>query len=232
MYNRVGLVVPADAQVQRTEDLRGRSVAVPFGSAAQRNAVEAVAAAGLDPRKDVTFTNLGIEEILGVVRAGASGGRWGTLDAVAAWDPGFAEIERSGARTLATGSVLAVVAMDDAYRTAHAGAEDRLMEAMATAWAVYRADPARADAWFIDATKLPFSREVLTVAASVEPNVTGPDPVRVHLDEGDRARLVRTEAAMRDIGLLKQPLDVTTVLRPSASVPHAPGDTASVTVRP
>lgn len=229
MYNRVGMVAAADGPVSAPADLRGRTVAVPFGSAAQREAVAAVRAAGLDPARDVTFTNLGIEEILGVVRAGSP---WSGFDAAAAWDPTFAELERGGARTVASGTVLAVVAMDDAYLRAHPDADARYMEAVATAWGVYRADPARADAWYLEGSKLPFARDVLTAAAAVEPNAAGAEPVRVHLEPSDVDGLRATESAMRALGLLKQPLDVATVLRPSATTPRAPRDASTVHVRP
>ncbi len=235
MYNRVGTFVPADSPVQGVKDLAGKSLAVPFGAAAQREAMEAIGAAGLDPRKDVKLVNLGVEELLGVVRAGATDGRWGAIDAGAAWDPTFAQIEQSGnARTIASSVVTSVVVMDDAYVKAHPRADARFMTALAMAYDVYRADPARADRWFRDEAKLPFELDVLTVAASVEPNLKAASPaeLRVHLTDEDVAGLAEAATYMHTSGLLKAPLAVDTVIRPIARAPVAPVDTAAVAVRP
>ena len=235
MYNRVGAFVPADSAVQTAGDLRGKTLAVPFGAAAQREALEGAQAAGLDPAKDLTLVNLGIEEILGVVRAGAKDGRWGTIDAAAAWDPTFAEIERAGgARTIVSSVVTSVVVMDDAFSAHHPGADARFLTALAMAWDVYRADPARADRWFKEDAKLPFEAEVLTVAASVEPNLKGTTAdIRIHLDDADVAGIVEAGAFMEKAGLLKVPLAVDGVIRPVARAPlAAPVDTTAVVVRP
>jgi hypothetical protein len=106
------------------------------------------------------------------------------------------------------------------------------MEALATAWGVYRAGPARADAWFVEATKLPFAGAVLTTAASVEPNVVGPDPIRVNLDPTDQQSLGRVAVSMRALGLLKQDLDTGAVVRPAAVEARTPRDAAAVAIRP
>lgn len=235
MYNRVGTFVPTTSEVQGPKDLKGKKLAVPFGAAAQREAMEAIAGAGLDPAADVKVVNLGVEEILGVVRAGPRDGRWGELDAAAAWDPTFAEIERSKrARTIASSVVTSVVVMDDAYVAKNAGADTRFMTAMAMAYDVYRADPARANRWYQLAAKLPFSAEVLDTAASVEPNLTvkAAGDIRVHLNATDIAGIKEAEAFMEKSGLLKAPLNVDTVLRASASTPVPAVDTAAITIKP
>jgi ABC-type nitrate/sulfonate/bicarbonate transport system substrate-binding protein len=227
MYNRVGMFVPPDSAVTAPAGLSGKRLAVPFGAAAQREALGAIAAAGLDPKKDVTVVNLGLEEIVGVVRAGATNGRWGDLDAAAAWDPTFAELETSGrARTIASSVVTSVVVMDDVYVTAHAGAESRFMTAMAMAYDVYRADPLRADGWFQEEAKRTFEPGVLATAAAVEPNLSATDAagIRVHLTPEDVAGITTAARFMEGAGLLKAPLAVEGVVRPSATTPPPPGD--------
>ncbi len=237
MYNRVGTFVPPDSPVRTPADLRGKRLAVPFGAAAQREAMGALKAAGLDPAVDVKVVNLGLEEIVGVVRAGAPGGRWGDLDAAAAWDPTFAELEAGAhARTIAASVVTSVVLMNDTFAAAHPGAESRFMTALAMAYDVYRADPARADGWFEAEAKRTFAPGVLATAASVEPNLSAASAadIRVHLTEADVAGLVEAGRFMEGAGLLKTPLAVPGVIRPSATVPPPPpsGDPGAVAIRP
>ncbi|MES2641925.1 MAG: ABC transporter substrate-binding protein [Myxococcota bacterium] len=239
MYNRVGTLVPPDSAVQTTKDLAGKRLAVPFGAAAQREAMRAIEGAGLNPNTDVKVVNLGLEEILGVVRAGATGGRWGELDAVAVWDPTFAELEIGAEleadtrlRTIASSVVTSVIVMNDPFVTAHPGADQRFLTAMAMAYDVYRADPARADEWFETKTKRTYSAGVLTTAASVEPNLQAQAAIRMHLNEADVASLTGAGAFMEKAGLLKAPLAVTGVIRPSATQAPPLGDSAAVAIRP
>jgi sulfonate transport system substrate-binding protein len=235
MYNRVGTFVPVASPIRTPKDLAGKKLAVPFGAAAQREAMEAAQAAGLDPKKDLTLVNLGVEEILGVVRAGPREGRWGELDAAAAWDPTLAEVEyNKRGRTIQSSTVTSVVVMDDTFSQANPGADSRFMTALAMAYDLYRVDPARADRWYQQAVKLRFNLSVLSVAAEVEPNLKAQSAadLRVHLTPEDVTGLREASAFMTDAGLLKAPLDVATVLRPSATTPVAPVDTSGITVRP
>lgn len=234
VYNRVGTVVPLASSVETPRDLVRKTLAVPFGAAAQREAMEAIEAEGLDPTKDVKLVDRSAEEILGFVRAGAREGRWGDIDAAAVFDPTFAEIERSKrARTIASSVVTGVVMMDDDYLAAHPGADARVRTALAEAYDVYRADPARADRWFQQLAKLRFDVAALTAAAVVEPNLTAASPadIRVHLADTDVAELRAAAAFMAKNDLLPEAIAPEKVLRPLATTPVAPVDTSKVTIR-
>jgi sulfonate transport system substrate-binding protein len=233
MYNRVGTFVPADSPVKTAKDLAGKRLAVPFGAAAQREAVGAIKSAGLDPAKDVKVVNLGVEEILGLVRAGARDGKWGDTDAAAAWDPTLAEVEHSGrTRTIASSTVTSVVVMNDAYVAAHPGADAKFMTAMTMAYDFYRQNTAQADHWFQQEAKLRFDLSVLGAAAAVEPNLSAKSAagIRVHLTDKDVAGLTAAGAFMTEAGLLKEPLAVATVIRPVARTAPPAGDATGVTI--
>jgi ABC-type nitrate/sulfonate/bicarbonate transport system substrate-binding protein len=222
MYNRVGMFVAPGSAVRKAADLRNKTLAVPFGAAAQREAIFALRSAGIEPGKDVKLVNLGIEEIVALARAGSKNGRWGEIDAAAAWDPAFANLEHSRqARTIASTQVISLVMADQRFVAANPGVAERFMLAMAAAYDYYRKNRAEADRWFQEESKLPFEREVLTIAASVEPNLSAKSDsgVRVWLNAADVAALRKTSAFMTSAGLLKAPLDVTAVLRPSATTP-------------
>jgi ABC-type nitrate/sulfonate/bicarbonate transport system substrate-binding protein len=233
MYNRVGTFVPPDSPVTAPADLKGKKLVVPFGAAAQREALAAISAAGLDPKADVRVANLGIEEILALARSGSHAGQWGDVDAAAAWDPTFAELETSGrVHTIATSVVTSVVVMNDAYVATHTGADARFLSAMEMAYDYYRQHPAQADRWFQLEARLRFTEPVLTAAAKVEPNLSAKDAsgIRVHLTDEDVAGIATASAFMSSAGLLKEPLAVDAVVRPVARVAPAVADASGVTV--
>ncbi|MCP4806595.1 MAG: ABC transporter substrate-binding protein [Proteobacteria bacterium] len=206
MYNRVGTFVPVESTVQVPADLAGKRVAIPFGAAAHRETLAALDGV------EVEVVNLGLEEIVALVGAGATDGSWGSIDAGSAWDPAFANLEESGqVRTIASGTVTSVVVMDDDYVAAHPGADERFMQALDGAYGLYKADPAAANTAFKDASRLPFDVAVLDRAASVEPNLTG--PTRLTLSDEDKANLQSAADFMLSAELLREPVSVETLLR-------------------
>jgi len=211
MYNRVGTFVPPDSPVKTPADLKGKTVAIPFGAAAHRETLGALEAAGLDPSEDVKAVNLGIQELVALVGAGSEGGKWGTIDAGSAWDPAYANLEHSGAvRPVASGVVTSVVVMSDTFVGTSPGAEVRFMEAMYIAYDYYRTHTDQVDQWFLESAKLDFEPGVLTLAASVEPNlgVETRDHVRVWLNDEDVANLQEAADFMVEAELLKAPFVV------------------------
>jgi ABC-type nitrate/sulfonate/bicarbonate transport system substrate-binding protein len=212
MYNRVGTFVPPDSPVQSVADLKGGTVAIPFGAAAHRETLSAIRAAGLEPGTDVSVVNLGIQELVALIGAGSTDGRWGRIDAGSGWDPAYADLEYTEAvRSIAGGVVTSVVVMDSDYTTAHPDADARFMQAMLEAYGFYRANTALANRWFKEAAKLPFDLEVLDRAASVEPNlsVSRADEASVSLSDDDLTALQGAADFMLAAELLKSPVDVT-----------------------
>ncbi len=224
MANRVGTFVPPDSPIQSPADLRDRTVAVPFGAAAHRATLGAIERAGLDPRTDVRVTNLGLQEIVSLVGAGADPEthRWGQTDAAAAWDPAYANLEHQGVvRSIDTTTITSVVVMDDRLRERHPDADLRFMEAMHAAYDFVRSDPERLASWFKDQSDLPFDIAVLELAASVEPNLKAKSAadMRVHLDADEVKSIEAAAAFMHESGLLRTPADVSALMRPQATRP-------------
>lgn len=227
MANRVGTFVPPDSPIQSPADLAGKTVVVPFGAAAHRATLGAIERAGLDPKTQVTVANLGLQEVVALVGAGADATtqRWGKTDAAAAWDPAFANLEHTGAvRAIDTTTITSVVVMDDRFVAAHPGADARFMGAMHTAYDFVRADPARAATWFVEESDLPFDQAVLARAASVEPNLSAASAadIRVHLTADEVQSIEGAAAFMHEAGLLRTPADVSAILRPGATRPVQP----------
>ena len=219
MYNRVGTFVPPESPVQSAADLKGKTVAIPFGAAAHRETLSAIRQAGLSPDSDVTAVNLGIQEMVALIGAGAEDGRWGTIDAGSAWDPAYADLEYSEeVRTIASGVVTSVVVMDTDF-VAQTDANVRFMSALREAYGWYRAHASQANRWFKEESKLPFDVEVLDLAASVEPNlkVNKASEIRVSLSEDDLAAMQRAADFMVEAELLKEAVQVAPLIDQSAT---------------
>lgn len=228
MYNRVGVMSALDGPVATPADLRGRRMAVPFGAAAHRAAVGAARAAGLEAGRDLELVNLGIDELLSVVVAGSSGGRWGELDAVAAWDPTFAELEeRRLVRTIHRENAIGLIVMNDRYEATHPGAGARFLTAVEGATRAFQADPLAAHEALLQ-TQPGVSLAALQRAAAVEPNLEATAPgepaptPRLGLAAPDLRRLEEAAAFLHAVGIVKAPISVEAALRPTARAAAPP----------
>jgi ABC-type nitrate/sulfonate/bicarbonate transport system substrate-binding protein len=188
MNNRVCLYVPPDSPVRTVADLRGKTVGMPFGAAAQRKALEAMIAAGLDPDHDVKSVNMDITEQTAVVGAGTRSD-WGKIDALAGFDPTAAIFEAAGtARMLNCSNVVAVVVASRRFVEQRQAAASAFLTAYVQAWHYYATHQAQADQWFAAASGLKLtSDEPLKISAAVEPNVSTKtvQQLKVTLDDGD-----------------------------------------------
>ena len=210
MYNRVGTFVPPDSDVKAVGDLKGKTVAIPFGAAAHRETLGAVQGAGMDPSKDINAVNMGIKEIAVLAKSK----KWDTVHAGSAWDPVFAQLESSGlVRTVAQGLVTSVVVMDDDFSKKHPGVDKKFMTAMDKAYAQYKGDTAKANQAFKTASNLDFSLAALDLAASVEPNLDAKNQIRVSLSDEDKANIQKAADFMLEAKILKASVDTKTMIR-------------------
>lgn len=172
MYNRIALYVPPDSPVRTVADLKGKTIAVPFGAAAQRLALEAVQQAGLNPRQDVKLVNLDITGQAAIIERGTRAS-WGGIDAMAGFDPTAAAFQLAGSvRMLVTGQATALVVMSKRYIGAHPQAPVHFLTALMESIFYYRQHQQQANQWFRSASGLPYGDDVLTLSASVEPDIT------------------------------------------------------------
>ncbi len=205
MYNRVSLYVPLKSPIKNIVDLRGKTVGMPFGAAAQRMALEAEKNAGLDPQKDVNNVNLGIYEQSDLVRD-PNVTKWGTMDALAGFDPTPAIFEEKHlVRNLKVGSVVSVIMMSKNYIKSHPNAPTDFLKSFYDAYDFYRTNVSQANAWFIADSKLNVSQEALGIAASVEPNlnVKSKKDIRLGFNNGDYKVLQDAANFIYDQSLIK-----------------------------
>jgi ABC-type nitrate/sulfonate/bicarbonate transport system substrate-binding protein len=210
MYNRVGTFVPPDSDVKAVSDLKGKTVAIPFGAAAHRETLGAVKGAGMDPSKDINAVNMGIKEIAVLAKSK----KWDTVHAGSAWDPVFAQLESSGlVRTVAQGLITSVVVMDDDFSKKYPGADKKFMTAMDKAYAQYKGDTAAANQAFKTESNLDFSLAALDLAASVEPNLDPKNNIRVSLSDTDKANIQKAADFMFEAKILKASVDTKAMIR-------------------
>lgn len=195
MYNRVSLYVPPKSPIGTVANLRGKTVGMPFGAAAQRMALQAEKDAGLDPTKDVKNVNLDIYEQSDLVRD-QNAIKWGTIDALAGFDPTPAILEEKGLiRNLAVGKVVSVIVMSKDFIKLHPEAPVKFLKAFSDSYDYYRNNIKVADDWFTKESNLSITPKALQLAASIEPNLQAKSKKDIRLGFNDDDYKILQEAA-------------------------------------
>ena len=210
MFNRVGIYVPPDSPIHNLSDLKGKTIAMPFGAAAQRVALEAIADAGLNPVTDIVAINLDITEQAGIVERGTTES-WGEVDALAGFDPTVAILETSGsARMLYIGRVTSLIVMAKEFIENHPEAPERFLSAFREAVFYYANHEEQANEWFRQASQLTFDDDVLQLAASVEPNLQAStiDDVTITFTPELIAGMQAAADFIYDTGLVKNHVEI------------------------
>lgn len=205
MYNRVSLYVPPNSPIVSIKDLKGKTVAMPFGAAAQRMALKAEQEAGLDHKKYVNNINLGIYEQGDVIKD-IKAVKWGKIDAMAGFDPTPAIFEEKGlVRNLKVETVVSVIVMSNDYIKANPDAPVKFLKSFYDTYDFYRLNVSTANQWFVEEAKLSVSPKVLEIASAVEPNLKVTDKKDIRLGFVDNDYKVMQDAAdfIFDQGLIK-----------------------------
>lgn len=173
MYNRTLTYVPPLSPIKTIQDLKGKTIGIPIGAAAERITIDALRSAGIDPGKDVRIINVGIREQGPLVLGGGKKTTWGNIDALSGFDPTPAIFEAQGLiRVLDVGKVCSLVVMNKAFIRKHPGIAVKMMKAFFDAYDYYRQNVKQANAWFMKEARLKgVAQKSCDIAASIEPNV-------------------------------------------------------------
>lgn len=202
VYTRTAIMVPPNSPIREIKDLRGKTVASPFGSVAHRQAIFEQQAAGLHTDKEVKNENLDILEIRRRVLAGGVES-WGEIDAAAVWEPSVSDFELQGlARSVSATRTLGVVAVSDDFIANTPEAAVQFLVALTRAWDYFSRHSDRVRQWYIDDTQLGYSPEALASAAKIDPNFGAKSlrEIDLNLTEEDIATLERDAAWWQDRG--------------------------------
>lgn len=174
MYNRTATYVPVKSSIKKLADLKGKTVGLPFGAAAQRVLVENFKTIGMDAKADLKLINLGMAEHAPLIkRAGAEVLTWDQFDALSGFDPIPAILEANGlVRIIDTGKVCSMVLMNKDFLEKNKDVGAQVSKSLKEAYAYYRSHKAEVDAWFLEEAKLEGADiKALDIAASFEPNL-------------------------------------------------------------
>jgi len=195
MYNRVSLYVPPNSDIKTASDLKGKTVAMPFGAAAQRMALKVEEEAGLNTEKDVKNINLGIYEQSDLVRD-KNASKWGEIDAMAGFDPTPAIFEEKGLiRYISTDKVISLIVMSKEFIAKNPRAPEKFLLSTQNAYDFYRQNRTLADNWFIEESKLNISSGALKISDSMEPNLQVNSKEDIRLSFTPEDYLIMQEAA-------------------------------------
>ena len=197
----VGIIVPPNSPISKVEDLRGKSVASPFGSVAHRDAFLEQEAAGLDSAKDVLNKNLDILEIRRRVLAGGNE-KWDGMDAAVVWEPIVSRFKLEGlSRSITAKRYLGVIAVSEEFIVSHHDAVVQLLIALVRSWDFFSRHPDRVMQWYIDDTRLDYTPEALALAR-IDSNFAASSlsDISLGLNADHIATLERGAAWARDSG--------------------------------
>ena len=197
MYNRTLTYVPPKSPIKTLADLKGKTIALPVGAAAERITVAALKKVGLDPAKDVKILNLDIREQGPLVLNGADKESWGNIDALAGFDPTPAIFEAKGLiRVLDVGKVCSLVLMNQEFIKSHPGAATKMMQALFDAYDYYRQHVEEANTWFMAEAGLSGADQAaMNAAASIEPNLKAKGRAEMRVSFTDEDFAIMADAA-------------------------------------
>lgn len=190
MYNRTTTYVPPNSPIKKMADLKGKTIGVPIGAAAERILIASLRQAGLNPARDVKIINLGMLEHAPLIKgSGPNVQVWGQFDALSGFDPIPAILEVNQlTRTIDTGKVVSLVLMSRQLIAKSSSASSQMMLALADAYYFYAKNQHQADDWFLAEARLSDATyQACQLAASLEPNLKAQsyDAIRMSLNEDD-----------------------------------------------
>ena len=191
MYNRTSTYVAPNSPIKSVKELKGKTIGIPMGAAAERITIEALKREGLDPLKDTNLINLDIREQTALIAANKEKDKWGQFDALSGFDPLPAILEAKNLiRVLDTGKVVSLVLMNKEYITKNPETPIKMLKALRDAYDYYRKHTSEANEWFIKEAQLADAdQKACELAASLEPNLKAKNlkGIRVSFTEEDYA---------------------------------------------
>jgi ABC-type nitrate/sulfonate/bicarbonate transport system substrate-binding protein len=218
MYNRTATYVPVKSDIQNISQLKGKTIAVPMGAAAERVLKEALTENKMDT-KDVKLVNLGIMEHGPVIQKNKNAKKWGDFDAMAGFDPTPAILEANGlVRVIHTGKVTSMVLMNESMTKSNPQIAQKVMQSIFDAYDYYRKNQKQANAWFLEESRLKGGdQKACELAAQLEPNLKATDrsAMSLTLSPEDLTRLKTVSSFLEP--QIKKSVDVSKYIDDSAA---------------
>lgn len=173
MYNRTSTYVPVKSSIKGMEELKGKTIGVPFGAAAERIMVESLRQKGLDEKKDVKIINLGIQEHAPLAIKNNESDKFDQFDALSGFDPVPAILSSRGlVREINVGKVCSMILMNDEFLKKNPKVGVAVVASIRDAYAYYNKNRAQVDEWFMSEAKFDSKdSKALELTSSIEPNI-------------------------------------------------------------
>jgi ABC-type nitrate/sulfonate/bicarbonate transport system substrate-binding protein len=198
-HSSYGLLVKAASPVAGLSDLKGRRVAVSFGSDSHLDLLASLAEAGIDPATGVELLNIQPAELPVALEKDHA-------DAILIRQPQVLRLQQSlGARLIKSWPHTYVVLARADYLEKHPGAIRSLVGTLADSVAYIRARPEQAAEWFGD--KLRVDAATVRQVSAENPLIASPHHHQLGVTPDLRATTARWMAEAHKWGLIKTPVD-------------------------
>jgi sulfonate transport system substrate-binding protein len=166
LYNEMNIIVPSDSKASSLNDLRGKSVATPFGGGTHvfllRRLAQIGTTAGDEPHQ-IRLLNVAPTEQLVCLTQGAA-------DAAATWEPQSTMIvERNAGRVIERGPMFGLIMVRKSFAENHATELKALLKSYLEANLFTATHAAQTDKWFVEESG--FDPAMLKKITVVEPNM-------------------------------------------------------------
>jgi sulfonate transport system substrate-binding protein len=198
MYNRTSTYVPTNSSLKTLADLKGKTVGVPFGAAAERIVVDGLSSTGIDTKSDVKLINLGIQEHAPlVIKSGKDATKWDQFDALSGFDPVPSILSSKGlVREIHVGKVCSMILMNNEFIKKHPDVAVAMVTSIRDAYFYYNKNRKQVDDWFMDEAKFDVNNvKALELASSLEPNVKAKNNKEIRMLFNDEDFLIMQKGA-------------------------------------
>ena len=211
---RAAIIAPKDSAINDVTDLKGKVLALPFGTLNQLQALDAFKQQGIDSEKDVTIKNVDAVELSNVIKKGNSQS-WGEIDAASLWDPSIAQLEDDGlAKVVQEFRLDGVVVMSKDFYTKNPEAAKKFLKSMIETHFYYKDNKNLANAWYFQDSGLNFSQSVTDKAVSLERNFNAKaiNDISLSLEQSDLDRITTEANTGFGVGVLKKQLQINDIV--------------------
>lgn len=186
MYNRTSTYVPVKSPIKTLVDLKGKTVGVPFGAAAERIIVDHLKEAGIEA-STVKFINLGIQEHTPLVIKSGDSVKWDQFDALSGFDPIPAILNSRGlVREIDSGKVCSMILMNNEMIKKDSKVAVAVVTSLRDAYAYYNKNRAQVDAWFMEEAKFDVKdSKALALTSASEPNIKAKSEKEIRMTFND-----------------------------------------------
>lgn len=198
MYNRTSTYVPSSSGLKKLSDLKGKTVGVPFGAAAERIIVDGLSNAGVDTKADVKFINLGIQEHAPlVIKSGKDAIKWDQFDALSGFDPVPAILSSKGlVKEIHVGKVCSMILMNNEFIKKNSLVAVAMVTSIRDAYLYYNKNRKQVDSWFMEEAKFDVNNvKALELASSLEPNINAKKNLEIRMIFNDEDFLIMQKGA-------------------------------------